>query len=114
MKLVKGLDSKSYKACLRDLSLNLKKKRFRGNLTSLFNYLKGDCGKVGVSSLSQVRSDRTRLNGLTLCLWRFIWDIRKNFSPRNVMNHWNGLLREAVKPPSLEAFERRVDRMLRD
>jgi len=40
---------------------------------------------------------------------RFWLDIRRKFFPQRVVTHWNGLTREAVDAPSLEAFRARLD-----
>lgn len=69
---------------------------------------------MGGNTFSEVKSNRTKCNGLKLCQWRFISDISKNFSPESVVSHWNGLSSEVVKPPSLEAFEIHADMMLRN
>ncbi|KAK4811585.1 hypothetical protein QYF61_016892 [Mycteria americana] len=79
MKLVKGLEHKSYEERLSELGLfSLEKRRLRGDLIALYGYLE------------------RRLN------------IRKFYFTERVVQHWNRLPREVVESPSLEVFKRRL------
>ncbi|KAK4825619.1 hypothetical protein QYF61_001299 [Mycteria americana] len=88
-KMVKGLEGVTYKEQLRIFDLfSLEKRRVRGDLIAVYNFLMRVSGEGG-ADLLLVSSNR-------------ILDIRKKFFTERVVKHWNKLPREAAMAPSCQ------------
>ncbi|GAB0185999.1 hypothetical protein GRJ2_001065200 [Grus japonensis] len=106
-RMIKGLGSLPYEDRLRELGLfSLEKRRHRGDLIAMFQYLK-DCYKEDGDSLF-TRSHIEKW--CKLLLGRFRLDTRGKFFTLRTISHWNNLPREVVDSPALDTFKIWLDR----
>ena len=74
-RMIKGLGSLPCEEWLRELGLfSLEKRRLRGDLITIFQYLKGGYKEDGDSLFTRKHMQKTRGNGCKLLLGRFRLD----------------------------------------
>jgi len=91
---------------------SLGKRRFRGDLITMFLYLKGDYKEDGDSLFTRSHMEKTRSNGYKLLLGRFQLHTRGKFFRMRTISHWNNLPREVVDSPTLDTYKIQLDRVL--
>jgi len=105
-RLSRGLEHLSYEDRLKELWL----RRWEGDLTVAFQYLKGAYRKAEEGLFVRGCSSGTRSNGFKLKKkkGRIRLDVRNIFFTQRVVRHWNRLPREAVDAPLLKVFKTRL------
>ena len=96
---------------MKELGLfSLGKRRLRGDLIPLFQYLKGVYSESGVGHFSLLTGDRMRGNGLKLPRVSLGWILGNTSLQKGLLR----LPREVLESPSLDVFKNHLDVVLRD
>ena len=112
-KTIKGLGSLPYEERLREQGLfSLKKRRLRGDLITMFQFLKGGYKEDGDSLFTRSHMEKMRGNWYKLVLGKFQLDTRGKVFIMRSTSHCNNHPREAVDSPTLDTFKIQLDRML--
>jgi len=102
-KMMRGLEHLSYEEKLRELGLfSLRKTRLR----------RDGCQEDEAKHFSVVPRDRTRVNRHKMKHRKFHLNMRKNFFPLRVTEHWNRLSRRVVYSSSFEILKTCLDKVL--
>ena len=111
-KLVPSIRLKGYQRRLQDLGLfTLEQRRLRGLLIETFKVLRG-FSDVDAGNLFTLSQNPTRNHGFKVVPPRFRTTKFRDFPTVRVCNVWNSLPERVVNAPSIEAFKRRIDRIL--
>jgi len=90
MRLVSRMEHLSYEERLREVgSFSLEKRRFQGNLTVAFRYLKGAYRKTGEGLFTRACSDGPGYNGFKLKEDRFSLNIRSEIFIERAVRRWH-------------------------
>ena len=107
--MIRGLKAKTYKERLLELGMcSLTKRRVRGDMIAVFQYLRGCPKEEGVKLFPKAPEGRTRSNGWKLVKERSNLELRRNFLTVGTINQWKNLPPEVVNVPTLEAFKKRL------
>ncbi|KAM3822804.1 Golgi reassembly-stacking protein 1 isoform 4-T4 [Vipera latastei] len=105
-KMIRGLKAKTYKERLLELGTSsLMKRRTRGDMIAVFQYLRGFHKEEAVKLFSKAPEGRTRSSGWELIKERSNLELRSNFLTVRTINQWNNLPPEVdVEPASPAAL----------
>uniref|UniRef100_A0A803K404 Reverse transcriptase domain-containing protein n=1 Tax=Xenopus tropicalis TaxID=8364 RepID=A0A803K404_XENTR len=104
-KLVKGMEDLSYEVRLSRLGLfSLEKRRLRGDIITLYKYIRGDYRQIGNQ---HTRGNPFRLEERSCHLKQCRW-----FFTVRAVRLWNALPSDVVMEDSVNAFKRGLDKFL--
>uniref|UniRef100_A0A803JG40 Reverse transcriptase domain-containing protein n=1 Tax=Xenopus tropicalis TaxID=8364 RepID=A0A803JG40_XENTR len=112
-KLVKGMEDLNYEVRLSRLGLfSLEKRRLRGDMITLYKYIRGDYRQLGDVLFSHKNNQRTRGHPFRLEERSFHLKQRRWFFTVRAVRLWNALPSEVVMADSVNAFKRGLDEFL--
>jgi len=112
-KLIPEIRNLGYERRLLELDLfSLEQRRLRGQLIETFKILRGHSG-LDPGRVFSLSTNPTRNHGFKLELPRFRTNKFRDFMTVKVCALWNSLPSEVVNAPSVEAFKRNLDRIVR-
>ena len=114
-KLVPSLKAFSYEERLRKLKLlTMCYRRLRGDMIEVFKLMRHKYDPEVANILEVAVYASTRGHNMKLYHQRCKHELRKNFFTVLVVEVWNRLPASVVNAPSINAFERRLDRLWED
>uniref|UniRef100_A0A6I8QAX7 Reverse transcriptase domain-containing protein n=1 Tax=Xenopus tropicalis TaxID=8364 RepID=A0A6I8QAX7_XENTR len=112
-KLVKGMEDLSYEVRLSRLGLfSLEKRRLRGDMITLYKYIRGDYRQLGDVLFSHKNNQRTRGHPYRLEEQSFHLKQRRWFFTVRAVRLWNALPSDVVMADSVNAYKRGLDEFL--
>uniref|UniRef100_A0A803JLD2 Reverse transcriptase domain-containing protein n=1 Tax=Xenopus tropicalis TaxID=8364 RepID=A0A803JLD2_XENTR len=112
-KLVKGMEGLNYEVRLSRLGLfSLEKRRLRGDMITLYKYIRGDYRQLGDVLFSHKNNQRTRGPPYRLEEQSFHLKQRRWFFTVRAVRLWNALPSDVVMADSVNAFKRGLDEFL--
>ena len=112
-KMIRGLGSLPYEDRLGALGLfSLEKRKLRGDLIPMYQYLRGSYKEVGDSLFTRSHMERTRRKWTQVALGEIPTGHKRKIFHSEDSHHWNNLPREVVDSAMLDTFKSCLDSVL--
>uniref|UniRef100_A0A8C5LY07 Reverse transcriptase domain-containing protein n=1 Tax=Leptobrachium leishanense TaxID=445787 RepID=A0A8C5LY07_9ANUR len=112
-KLIRGMEGLSYEERLTSLNLfSLEKRRLRGDLITLYKYIRGHYQPLSDNLFINRTIHRTRGHKFRLEERKFSLKHRKGYFTVRTIKLWNSLPVEVVGSESVQTFKKRLDDFL--
>uniref|UniRef100_A0A8C5LPG2 Reverse transcriptase domain-containing protein n=1 Tax=Leptobrachium leishanense TaxID=445787 RepID=A0A8C5LPG2_9ANUR len=112
-KLIRGMEGLSYEERLTSLNLfSLEKRRLRGDLITLYKYIRGHYQPLSDNLFTNRTIHRTRGHPFRLEERKFSLKHRKGYFTVRTIKLWNSLPVEVVGSESVQTFKKRLDDFL--